>query len=163
MTSRLRLDRLREIHLRLGRPWDEVEARLWLLADELRLGELIHDKALEWSERELRQLVDEEAPERSQAAEAAAHAETVPRRKPGPKPDLETAQLIGEAIREHPNWKAELDDFCEELDARGVPAPQQRGGGRYRSWSQALGSGEGGDRDRVIKAIEYQLKKLGQA
>jgi hypothetical protein len=162
VTSLPPLDRLREIHIRLGRPWEVVEARSWLLAEKLRLGELIHDKALEWSERELRRLGDEEAAKRSQAAEGAAPAETVPRRKPGPKPDLDTAQLIADAVRERPDWKAELFEFCEELDKRGAPAPQQRGGGRYRNWFHALGSGEGGDRDRVIKAIEYHLKKLGR-
>jgi len=163
MTSRPQQDRLREIYLRLDRPWDELEARLWLLGDELNLGGLIHDKALEWSERELRRLADQETAKTSQAAKIGSPTGTVIRRKPGPKPDLEAAKLIAKAIRRCPKWKAELDDFCGELDDLGVPAPQHRDGGRYLSWLRALASGAGGDRDRVIKAIEFQLKKLDRA
>ena len=54
------IDRLRKIHTRLGRSWDDTEARLWLLSDKLKLADLIREKALEWSERELSRLAAEE-------------------------------------------------------------------------------------------------------
>jgi hypothetical protein len=47
-------------------------------------------------------------------------------------------------------------------DAYGVTAPKRRDGRRYRGWLDALDIGDSSARDRVIKAIEYHLKKPHQ-
>ena len=156
------VDRLREIHARLGRNWDDTEARLWLLSDKLKLADLIRENALEWSERELVRLAAEEDQDGSATSPDTAPSPSEPRRKPGPKPNLEVGRQLAAIVKAHADWKADLDDVCEELDQAGVTAPKRRDGRRYRGWLDALDIGDSSARDRVIKAIEYHLKKPHQ-
>ena len=156
------VDRLREIHARLGRNWDDTEARLWLLSDKLKLADLIRENALEWSERELVRLAAEEDQDGSATSADTAPSQSEPRRKPGPKPNLEVGRQLAAIVKAHADWKADLDDVCEELDQAGVTAPKRRDGRRYRGWLDALDIGDSSARDRVIKAIEYHLKKPRQ-
>jgi hypothetical protein len=153
------VDRLRKIHARLGRSWDDTEARLWLLSDKLKLADLIREKALEWSERELVRLAAEEDRDGSATSPDTAPSQSEPRRRPGPKPNLEVGRQLAAIVQAHTDWKADLDDVCEELDEAGVTAPKRRDGRRYRGWLDALDIGDSSARDRVIKAIEYHLKK----
>jgi hypothetical protein len=153
------VDRLRRIHTRLGRSWDDTEARLWLLSDKLKLADLIREKALEWSERELVRLAAEEDQDGSATSPDTAPSQSEPRRRPGPKPNLEVGRQLAAIVQAHTDWKADLDDVCEELDEAGVTAPKRRDGRRYRGWLDALDIGDSSARDRVIKAIEYHLKK----
>jgi hypothetical protein len=156
------VDRLREIHARLGRGWDDTEARLWLLSDKLKLADLIRENALEWSERELVRLAAEADRDGSATSPDTAPSPSAPRRKPGPKPNLEVGRQLAAIVKAHADWKADLDDVCEELDEAGVTAPKRRDGRRYRGWLDALDIGDSSARDRVIKAIEYHLKKPRQ-
>jgi hypothetical protein len=156
------VDRLREIHARLGRNWDDTEARLWLLSDKLKLADLIRENALEWSERELVRLAAEEDQDGSATSPDTAPSTSEPRRKPGPKPNLEVGRQLAAIVKAHADWKADLDAVCEELDEAGVTAPKRRDGRRYRGWLDALDIGDSSARDRVIKAIEYHLKKPHQ-
>jgi len=105
---------------------------------------------------------EEEAAKKPEEPEPGVQPQSEARRKPGPRPDRETPQMVAAVVKEHTDWKADLDDLCDKLDDCGVPAPRRRGGPRYRSWLEALGSGQAVDRDRVIKAIEHRLKRLNQ-
>jgi hypothetical protein len=153
------VDRLRRIHVRLGRSWDDKEARTWLLFDKLKLADLIRESALKWSERELARLAAEEDQVGSATSQEVAPTPSEPRRKPGPKPNLEVGRRVVAVVQAHTDWKSDLEDVCEELDQAGATSPKRRDGRPYRGWLDALDNGDSSARDRVIKAIEYHLKK----
>jgi hypothetical protein len=150
------VDRLRRIHRRLGRSWDDREARTWLLFDKLKLADLIRENALKWSERELVRLAEEEDQGGSATSQDSPPSRSEPRRKPGPKPNLEVGRQVVAVVQAHTDWEADLDDVCEELDQAGAAAPKRRDGHPYRGWLDALDIADSSARDRVIKAIRVR-------
>lgn len=83
-------------------------------------------------------------------------------RKPGPKPDYETATLVAEVVaREAPDgdWRSMLDRVCEALDGAGVPCPGtwRKRDPTYLTWSDCM------EKHLVVEAIKYRLKIAKQA
>jgi hypothetical protein len=77
-------------------------------------------------------------------------------RKRGPQRDYETALQVAELVARHPpdgNWRARVEEICEELDEAEVRRPKPWKAKGYPTWYDCFI----GERGLVIKAIEHHL------
>ena len=82
-------------------------------------------------------LLDVAGDDRTVAAMAEA---AVPRRKPGPKRDIETARRVAGIVGRlagGPNWRDQLDELCDTLDQEQVPRPMTWRKKNIRDWADA--------------------------
>jgi hypothetical protein len=76
------------------------------------------------------------------------------REKPGAKADLERASRVAEIVPKiapDRRWKNHWEDLCEDFDRAQIPIPRAWKNDGLRSWLDC------DDRERVVKAIMYQL------
>lgn len=103
--------------------------------------------SVEWQEYERLKL---------DVAEPHTGAHEMPRTKPGPKPDIETARRVAEIVSglASSKWQSKLGDICESLDEQKVPPPRIWRKKGVLSWSDAADDHP----DLAKKAIQHHLK-----
>ncbi len=79
-----------------------------------------------------------------------------PKRRHGPKPDMESHLKVASMATDLKNWKDDLETLCNRLDRAGVPVSESWRKRHLKSWVDAL---EETGPENVIKAVGYRLKK----
>jgi hypothetical protein len=88
---------------------------------------------------------------------ASPSALPTPKRRHGPKPDMDSHLKVAAIATGLKNWKDELETLCNKLDQTGVPVSEFWRKRHLKSWVDAL---EETGPENIIKAVEYRLKKL---